>query len=190
MSFGFGNNQQQQSTFGGFGSGSTGGFGAGTQASTGGSLFGGQTATSGGFGGFGSTQQQSSSPFGQRPSFGAPATTTSGSSLFGGGTATSGGFGGGGGGFGTTSTSGGFASSTGGGEYSFFHNTSLSAIVVPSSSTRTATFLLVFAGSQQALAFRDHCTPSSFQLAARRIAFGMRSRSGSKPSLNETNTQY
>ncbi|KAL1999630.1 hypothetical protein VTN02DRAFT_4254 [Thermoascus thermophilus] len=97
MSFGFSgfgqNNQQQSSGFGtgsGFGGTSSGG-GFGTTANTGGGLFGNKT------GGFGST------------------TTTSGGSLFGGGTATAGGTGFGG--FGSTSNTGGFGSTgtTGGG---------------------------------------------------------------------------
>ncbi|KAL1983062.1 hypothetical protein VTN96DRAFT_545 [Rasamsonia emersonii] len=95
MSFGgfggFGQNNQQQSS--GFGTGS--GFG-GTSS-----------------GGFGSTNNQSNSLFGQKTGFGT--TTTSGGSLFGGNTATSGstGFGG----FGSTSNTSGFGSTgnTGGG---------------------------------------------------------------------------
>jgi nuclear pore complex protein Nup98-Nup96 len=117
MSFGFGGNNQQQSTFGGFGSSNTGGgFGSNTNASTGGSLFGGNTATSGGFGGFGPNTNNSSPFGGNKTAFGASNTTSTGGGLFGGNTATSGGFGSSGGGFGTTTnTGGGFGGNTSGG---------------------------------------------------------------------------
>lgn len=102
--FGNTNNNTSSGFGGGFGASNTGGFGANNNTSTGGGLFGGNTATSGGFGGggFGSTNN-TSSPFGKPAStgFGSTATTTGGG-LFGGQTSTSGGFGGGG--FGSTNT--------------------------------------------------------------------------------------
>ncbi|KAK4554732.1 hypothetical protein LTR86_008234 [Recurvomyces mirabilis] len=136
MSFGFGNNNNSGSTFGGFGNtnnsssgGGGGGFGANNNTSTGGSLFGGSTATAGGFGGFGASNTQQSNPFAaNKPAFGATATTSGGGGLFGGGTSTSGGFGAGGaGGFGNTAnTSTGFGNNAGAGG-SLFGNTSNNA---------------------------------------------------------------
>jgi len=110
MSFGFGsgggfgqnNNQQTQSTFGGFGAANTNtgfgstpantGFGA-ANTNAGGSIFGGAATATGGFGGFGAN---TNAGFGAKPAgFGAPAATTTAGGLFGASnTTTSGGFGG------------------------------------------------------------------------------------------------
>jgi len=123
MSFGFGSGgfgqNNNSSTFGGFGStpttntgfGSTGttAFGS-TSNTTGGGLFG------GGGGGFGSGNTFGSG-FGSKPAFGTPATTSS-TSLFGSTTTTAGGTGFGSGGFGSTNTSSPF----GGGGTSLFGN--------------------------------------------------------------------
>ncbi|KAK5739637.1 hypothetical protein LTR17_005121 [Elasticomyces elasticus] len=123
MSFGgFGNTNNNASSTGfggGFGASNTG-FGANnnTAATSGGSLFGGGTATSGGFGfGANNNQQQASNPFAaSKPAFGAAPASTTGGGLFGGNTSTAGGFGATTGGFGNTgNTASGFGGNTGGG---------------------------------------------------------------------------
>ncbi|WPH02186.1 Hypothetical protein R9X50_00504100 [Acrodontium crateriforme] len=122
MSFGgFGSNNNTGSTFGGFGANNSGGFGANNNTSTGNSLFGGNTAATGGGGfGFGSNNNNATSAFGaSKPAFGASATNTNSTGLFGSNTASATGGFGSGGGFGSNinnagGTSG-FGSSAGGG---------------------------------------------------------------------------